>query len=187
MFIDKLTFAALSLHVFVFLLVSSTPRKESTVILLALDGFGWDYMSKADTPNMDFIVNTWVKAPFLKHVFPTVTTPNVCTVVTGLYPESHGLIANEMFDPVFRAIFDSSNNESRWWDAWVTNQKQGFKSGACYWHGYDVEIRGYFPSFNCNETKYSKPFVYPYEYRMPVKERIDKVIEWLTADDPQIL
>ena len=188
MLIDKLTFAVLTLHVLVFAFVSSASRNRSTVILLSLDGFRWDYMAKADTPNMDFIAKTGVQAPFVKNVFPTVSMPNLYTIVTGLFPESHGIIANEMFDPEFRAAFDSSNNESRWWNGgepvWVTNQKQGFKSGVCFWPGFDVAIRGYLPSFSSSGTKYNKPFVYPYANRMPVKERIDLVIKWLTADDP---
>lgn len=188
MLIEKLTFALLSLNAFVLVFVSSASRNRSTVILLGLDGFRWDFMSKANTPNMDSIVKTGVKAPFVKSVFPTVTMPNLYTIVTGLYPESHGIIANEMFDPVFRATFDSSNNESRWWNGgepvWVTNQKQGHKSGTCFWPGYDVVIRGYFPSFSSNGTRYNKPFVYPYANAMPAKERIDMTIEWLTGEDP---
>ena len=160
---------------------------NSKVILICLGGFRWDYMSKAETPNLDFITKTGVHAPYVKNVFPTVTMPNLYTIVTGLYPENHGIIANEMFDPVFRAVFESNNNETRWWDGgepvWVTNQKQGFKSGTSFWPGFDVAIRGYFPSFSTNGTGYSKPFVSKAN-RMPVKERIDTVIKWLTTDEP---
>lgn len=160
---------------------------NSTVILICLDGFRWDYMSKTDTPNLDFIAKTGVQAPYVKNVFPTVTMSNLYTIVTGLYPESHGIIANEMFDPEFRAVFDSNNNETRWWDGgepvWVTNQKHGFKSGTSFWPGFDVAIRGYFPSFSTNGTKYSKPFASK-ENRMPAKERIDTVIKWLTTESP---
>ena len=162
--------------------------KGPIVILIALDGFRWDYMSKTNTPHMDSIVNAGVKAPFIKNAFPTVTMPNMYTIITGLYPESHGIIANEMYDPMFNAKFDSANNESRWWNGgepvWVTNQKHGFKSGVCYYPGYDVEIRGVFPSFSTNGTKYSKPFASPYANHMPVKERVDLVMKWLSAEDP---
>ena len=160
---------------------------NSTVILICLDGFRWDYMSKADTPNLDFIAKTGVHVLYVKNVFPTVAMPNLYTIVTGLYPETHGIIANEMFDPEFRAVFDSNNNETRWWDGgepvWVTNQKHGFKSGTSFWPGFDVTIQGYFPSFSTNGTEYSKPFASKAN-RMPVKERIDTVIKWLTTDKP---
>ena len=180
---------SLSLAYFAFFacFVSVSALSNSTVILICLDGFRWDYMSKADTPNLDFLERSGVKAPHVKNVFPTVTMPNLYTIVTGLYPESHGIIANEMFDPQFKALFFSNNNETRWWDGgepvWVTNEKHGFKSGTSFWPGFDVAIRGYFPSFSTNGTKYSKPFASK-ENRMPAKQRIDTVIKWLTTDNP---
>lgn len=181
----RLTFTALFALLACALLVSAS--NNSTVILICLDGFRWDYMSKTNTSNLDFIARTGVKAPYVKNVFPTVTMPNLYTIVTGLYPESHGIIANEMYDPEFKANFSSNNNETRWWDGgepvWVTNQKNGFKSGTSFWPGFDVAIRGYFPSFSTNGTKYSKPFASK-ENRMSAKERIDTVIKWLTAEEP---
>lgn len=188
MLIEEITFALFSLNALIFGFVGSVARDPSTVILLALEGFRRDYMSEADTPNMDFIAETGVKAPYVENVFPTVAMPNLYTIVTGLYPESHGIIADKMFDPVLKAKFDSSNNESEWWNdgepIWVTNQKQGFKSGVCFWPGYDAVIRGYIPTFSSSETKYGKPFVYPYANIMPAKEQIDMAIKWLSADDP---
>ena len=169
------------------LTASASAAANSTVILVLFDGFRWDYMSKTDTPNMDFIAKTGVRAPFVKNVFPTVSMPNLYTIVTGLFPESHGLIANEMFDPQFKAVFRMSNNESRWWNGgepvWVTNQKHGFKSATCFWPGFDVNIRGSFPTYSSIGTGYSKPFISGGKV-MPTKERIDMVIKWLTADEP---
>lgn len=185
MFDRRLLFAFVALQT---CLVLVAALRNQTVILISLDGFRWDYMSKTNTPNFDFIARTGIKAPYVKNVFPTVTMPNLYTIVTGLYPESHGIIANEMFDPDFGAMFSSGNNETRWWDGgepvWVTNQKQGFKSGTSFWPGYDVAIRGYFPSFSTTGAKYSKPFASKGNL-MPAKERIDAVIKWLTtADEP---
>ncbi|XP_015766471.1 PREDICTED: bis(5'-adenosyl)-triphosphatase enpp4-like [Acropora digitifera] len=181
-----ITFVLFSWNVFTS--VGSVARNPSTVILFAVNGFRWNYMSKDDTPNMDLIAKKGVKAPYVENVFPTVSMSNLYTIVTGLYPESHGIIADEMFDPDFNAVFHNSNNESRWWAGgepiWVTNQKKGYKSGVSFWPGYDVEIRGYLPTFSTSETKYSKPFVYPYANRMPAKEQIEMAIKWLTADDP---
>ena len=36
--------------------VSVIDDLDPTVILISLDGFRWDYLSKADTPNLDIIV-----------------------------------------------------------------------------------------------------------------------------------
>lgn len=181
----RLTFTALFALLACAMLVSAS--NNSTVLLICLGGFRWDYKSKTNTSNLDFIARTGVKAPYVKNVFPTVTMPNLYTIVTGLYPESHGIIADEMRDPEFKAGFSSNNNETRWWDGgepvWVTNQKNGFKSGTSFWPGFDVAIRGYFPSFSTNGTGYSKPFASK-QNRMSAKERIDTVIKWLTAEKP---
>ena len=143
MLAERLLFVYLTWHI---CFVSSTAASNSTVILIALDGFRWDFISKASTPNLDFIAGGGVKAKYVENVFPTVAMPNLYTIVTGLYPESHGIIANKMFDPDFNATFLRSNNETRWWDGaepiWVSNQKQGFKSALSYWPGYDVNIGG---------------------------------------------
>ena len=42
---------------------------EPSLILISFDGFRWDYMDKADTPNMDFMVQNGVKAEGLIPVF----------------------------------------------------------------------------------------------------------------------
>ena len=184
MLAERLLFVYLTWHI---CFVSSTAASNSTVILIALDGFRWDFISKASTPNLDFIAGGGVKAKYVENVFPTVAMPNLYTIVTGLYPESHGIIANEMFDPDFNATFLRSNNETRWWDGaepiWVSNQKQGFKSALSYWPGYDVNIGGYLPSFSSDDAKYSKPFVSK-DNLMPEKERIDLVMKWLTMKAP---
>jgi predicted AlkP superfamily pyrophosphatase or phosphodiesterase len=47
------------------------------------------------------------------------TFPNHWTIVTGLYPETHGIVANLFYDPTLDAVFSHSNSTStadhRWW------------------------------------------------------------------------
>ena len=51
----------------------------------------------------------------------------------GNYEESHGIVANSMYDPVFNATFHMSTVEERWWNGaepiWVTAKKAGRKVG----------------------------------------------------------
>ncbi|KAG9335604.1 hypothetical protein JZ751_004369, partial [Albula glossodonta] len=57
-------------------------------------------------------------APYMQAAFPTLTFPNHYTIVTGLYSESHGLVDNSMYDPIFDASFSLSNSEKskpRWY------------------------------------------------------------------------
>uniref|UniRef100_A0A8C7LJT6 Ectonucleotide pyrophosphatase/phosphodiesterase 2 n=1 Tax=Oncorhynchus kisutch TaxID=8019 RepID=A0A8C7LJT6_ONCKI len=57
-------------------------------------------------------------APYMRPVYPTKTFPNLYTLATGLYPESHGIVGNSMHDPVFDANFNLRGREKlnhRWW------------------------------------------------------------------------
>ena len=69
------------------------PRQGPTplVILVSLDGFRWDYLQKANAPNLQRIASRGVRAERLIPAFPTKTFPNHYTIVTGLYPGHHAL------------------------------------------------------------------------------------------------
>ena len=164
-------------------------RKE-TVILVSFDGFRWDYldMNRTKTDNFEAIIKEGVRAEYVQNVFPTVTFPNHFTIVTGQFPESHGLISNNMYDPVLNDSFSMNTNDSRWWNTfseplWITNQKQEHKSGMCYWPGYDVEYKGLNASYTTSGYGYNKPFI-TLKGVMPWKERVDVVIKWLKKPDP---
>ena len=150
-------------------------RLEPTVLLISLDGFRWDYLEKANTPNLDRLVRTGVKARALIPVFPTKTFPNHYTIVTGLYPENHGIIANTMFDPAYGDTFDLSNPEAvrdgRWYDGeplWVTAEKQGQISATLFWPGSEAEIGGVRPTY-----------WYRYDRDLPHADRVNQVLAWL--------
>ncbi|NQV15670.1 alkaline phosphatase family protein, partial [bacterium] len=75
--------------------------EPAPIILISMDGFRWDYMNRTDTPNMDFIANEGVQAESMIPVFPSFTFPNHLSIVTGCYPQNHGIINNTMWDSVF--------------------------------------------------------------------------------------
>jgi len=150
-------------------------RLKPTVLLISLDGFRWDYLEKAATPNLDRLVSTGVKARALIPVFPTMTFPNHYTIVTGLYPENHGIIANTMFDPAYGDTFRLSKSEAvsdgRWYGGeplWVTAEKQGRISATMFWPGSEAEIGGIRPTY-----------WYEYDHDLPHTDRINQVLAWL--------
>ncbi|TSL82490.1 Ectonucleotide pyrophosphatase/phosphodiesterase family member 2 [Bagarius yarrelli] len=59
--------------------------------------------------------------------------------VKGLYPESHGIVGNSMYDPSFDALFMLRGKEKlnhRWWGGqpiWITSVEQGVKAGTFFW------------------------------------------------------
>lgn len=156
-------------------IVKKIDKLEPTVILISLDGFRWDYLEKANTPNLDFLSTNGVKAKALIPAFPTKTFPNHYTIVTGLYPEKHGIIANKMYDPKFKSTFSlgdrSSVEDGRWWGGepvWVTTEKQGQISATLFWPGSEASIKGVRPTY------WEK-----YDGKLEYKKRVQKVLDWL--------
>uniref|UniRef100_A0A4W5PU70 Ectonucleotide pyrophosphatase/phosphodiesterase 2 n=1 Tax=Hucho hucho TaxID=62062 RepID=A0A4W5PU70_9TELE len=111
------------------------------LIMLSVDGFRDSYMKKgkAVIPNMEKLRTCGTHAPYMRPVYPTKTFPNLYTLATGLYPESHGIVGNSMHDPVFEANFSLRGREKlnhRWWGGqpiWITAEKQGVKAGTFFW------------------------------------------------------
>jgi len=71
---------------------------DNTVIIVSIDGFRNDYLERMDFAKyLNKLSQMGNKAEFLKPSFPTTTFPNHYTLVTGLYPESHGIVANTFY------------------------------------------------------------------------------------------
>lgn len=111
------------------------------VIFVSLDGFRWDYLQKYQPPNLLRLAASGVQAKRLIPAFPSLTFPNHYTLVTGLYPEHHGIIGNNFYDPVLRTNFLFSSpaaNDNHWWGGepiWVTAIKQGRQASCMFWPG----------------------------------------------------
>ena len=62
--------------------------------------------------------------------YPTYTFPNHYSIVTGLYPESHGIVSNYFYDPDIGAPFNLTTFASLnpvWWKGepiWYTAKRQ---------------------------------------------------------------
>src|SRR4051812_33745935 len=98
---------------------ASTASPSSTLLLISLDGFRWDYLDRYPAPHLRELAQQGARAEGLVPVFPSLTFPNHYTIVTGLYPEHHGIIANEMYDPQLGQTFQIHDREavvrSEWW------------------------------------------------------------------------
>ncbi|XP_061839406.1 autotaxin [Nerophis lumbriciformis] len=114
---------------------------RSPLIILSVDGFRASYMKRGHTviPNIDKLRTCGTHAPYMRPVYPSKTFPNLYSLATGLYPESHGIIDNAMYDPVFDATFTLRSREKlnhRWWGGqpiWITALKQGVKAATFFW------------------------------------------------------
>ena len=144
-------------------------------ILISFDGFRWDYTSRGITPNFDYIEKNGVKALSLKPSFPSITFPNHITIVTGMYPQNHGVIANTMYDPVTDKLYqlrDTAEVRNPYWYKgefiWETARRQGVITASYFWPGSEMNLD------YRRSTYYEK-----YEHERDYVERINGVINWL--------
>ncbi len=149
-----------------------------TVVLVSIDGFRYDYLDRYPSPNLRRLMDSGVRAPLVP-VFPTKTFPNHYSVVTGLYPERHGVVENTMYDPVFDTVFRIGDpqavTDARWWDGeplWVTAQRQGRIAAAFFWPGTEAAIGGVRPRYWMR-----------YDARIPDATRVRQVLQWLALPD----
>lgn len=57
------------------------------VILVSMDGFRYDYLTKANTTNFSKMLDSGVSMPYINNTFVTVTFPCHYTMVTGKVTE----------------------------------------------------------------------------------------------------
>src|SRR5271166_3793028 len=75
-------------------------QQKHYVVMVSLDGFRYDYAKKYGAKNLLALGAKGASAPDgMIPAYPSVTFPNHYTLVTGLYPEHHGIVANTFYDP----------------------------------------------------------------------------------------
>lgn len=152
--------------------------KENYVVLVSMDGFRWDYGKQFDLPNLKQIEKEGVHAKSMKPSYPTKTFPNHYTIVTGLYPDHHGIINNVFYDASLKQSFSLSSdakNDSRFYGGnpiWNLAEEQGVKTASFFWPGSDIDKR--------NPTYFKK-----YDGKIPYGARIDTVMKWLQLPEKQ--
>jgi predicted AlkP superfamily pyrophosphatase or phosphodiesterase len=171
-----------ALFLLIFLIAAAFPARSGTirdlkptVVLVSIDGFRFDYLEKYRPPVLSRLAREGVRAKWMTPVFPTKTFPNHYSIVTGLYPDEHGIIENNMYDPVSDAVFGLGLSEelgnARWWGGepiWLTARKQGRIAASMFWPGSEAPIGGSHPRYWL-----------PYEHELPHTTRVDTVLGWL--------
>ena len=156
------------------------------VILVSIDGFRPDFLKRQRTPTLKALADEGVRAEAMKPAFPSLTFPNHYTLVTGLYPDHHGIINNRFKDPASGDAFIYKDRyttaDPNWWGGepiWVTAQKQGLRTATMFWPGSDVAIAGVRPDH----------WLY-FDGAMSPNERVDHLLRWIDlppARRPQFL
>ena len=101
--------AILSLVPALVLGVAASPAPPVSLLLVSIDGLRPDYVIEAErhhasVPHLRRLMTEGSFATGVAGVLPTVTFPSHTTIVTGVSPARHGIVANTPFDPLSRNL-----------------------------------------------------------------------------------
>ncbi len=160
---------------------SAQQQEEPYVILISMDGFRWDYLQRGLTPHLDQLRQRGVQALSLEPVFPSKTFPNHLAIITGMYPENHGILFNYFSDPFSDRSYSlrdtAAVRDPRWYLGeafWETAERQGIRCASYFWPGSEMR------------PEYRHPTYFEhYEHRRPYEKRVEGVIRWLQMPQSQ--
>src|SRR5208282_4238024 len=146
------------------------------VILVSLDGFRYDYAKRYGAPHLLELAARGASAPEgMIPAYPSITFPNHYTIVTGLYPEHHGIVANTFYDPARDAVYSYRDSaavaDGTWYGGtplWVLAEQRGMRSACFFWVGSEADVQGIRPTY------YLK-----YDASYPNAKRVEQVLAWL--------
>ena len=124
------------------LAVASAETRAPVTILVSIDAFRADYLTRGETPTLARLAQTGVQSAMIPS-FPSKTFPNHWAEVTGEYPDHSGMTANSFADPARPdEKFTMATTDPFYWNGaepiWVTADKAGIRTGVMFWPGSSV-------------------------------------------------
>lgn len=156
------------------------------VVLVSLNGFRYDYAKKYRATHLLVMAAHGASTPEgMIPAYPSESVPNLYTIVTGLYPEHHGIVADAFYDPArketFRASDPKSAADGSWYSGvplWSLAEQQGIPSACLLWPGCEAKIAGERPAYSAHDGKVSDA------------RRVEQVVAWLRlpgAERPHLI
>ena len=134
---------------------SSWAQNQHYLVLVSLDGFRWDYARRDNATHLIAMgkAGVWASEGMMPS-YPSLTFPNHYTIVTGLYPEHHGIVANSFLDPARGARYSMSDpqitGDGSWYSGvplWSLAESQDMRTACLLWVGCEAKIAGFRPSY----------------------------------------
>ncbi len=149
--------------------------QQPYVVLISFDGFRWDYPNRGISPNIEKMREKGTSALSLRPTFPSKTFPNHYAIITGMYNDHHGIIANFFENTFTHEIYRLGDSlavkNSKWYlgePFWTTAERQGVISASYFWPGSEQKLSYRHPTY------FEK-----YDHFRPHKTSVDGVVDWL--------
>ncbi|MDD0853288.1 ectonucleotide pyrophosphatase/phosphodiesterase [Halobacteriovorax sp. GB3] len=156
-----------------------TAKKAPYLLVISIDGYRHDY-TQTYRPSFlyDYITKGASRVKSLRPSFPTKTFPNHLTIMTGLYPEKHGIVANHFYNKELKREYRLSDKSAvtnskfyRGIPLWSLAESQQMRSAIYFWPGSEAKIAGHLPSFWSS-----------YDPKATHEMRVKKVKKWLSIE-----
>ncbi|KAI6189792.1 Ectonucleotide pyrophosphatase/phosphodiesterase C27A7.1 [Aphelenchoides bicaudatus] len=143
------------------------------LVVISLDGFANEYLDRKLVPSLDKLSECGARAKYMYPSYPSKTFPNHYTIATGLYPETHGIVDNYVYDPKVSSKIEDvrKSKKSGYFEGepiWSTVVKQSRKMFCLMWPGCSFNITGFNPTVDI-----------PYNKDLPYSSRVEMLIDWL--------
>ena len=90
---------------------AAAQQAKPYVVMVSLDGFRYDYAKKYGAKHLLALgAQGAIASQGMIPSYPSLTFPNHYTLVTGLYPEHHGIVANNFYDPVRKQRYSNGRS-----------------------------------------------------------------------------
>ncbi|VDO83305.1 unnamed protein product [Heligmosomoides polygyrus] len=143
------------------------------LVILSMDGFSREYLDRFHMKSLSYITRCGATAERVFPPFPSRTFPSHYTIVTGLYPESHGIVDNNVYDPRISNKLESMKKTQL--DGfylgdpiWNIYKRHGGRTACLFWPGCGFNISGLRPDISP-----------PYNKDLPFRNRFDMIVDWL--------
>ncbi|MBI0400630.1 alkaline phosphatase family protein [Cyclobacterium marinum] len=154
---------------------SKASQKKPYLLLISLDGFRWDYLEKYQPPNLSHFVKEGVRSEALIPAYPTKTFPNHYSIVTGMYPDKHGILANSFYSHEQEKLYDYKNintaTDGKFYKGspiWLEANKANMVTASYFFVGSEADIQGMHPTY-----------YHTYDSKINKEVRVTQVINWL--------
>ena len=133
---------------------SPAAQSRHYLVLVLLGGLRWDDAARVGATRLLAIGKAGVWAPDgMMPVYPAQSAPDRYSLVTGLYPGSHGIVADRFLDPGRNARYSSDEPaaaDDSWYGGvplWSLAESQGMRTACLLWIACDARIAGFRPSY----------------------------------------